>query len=262
VSFVGMALDIDVRKPPRPRAETARHWVLWNESSTRGYLYDDLATVNADALEPFFQLLTVSPWAIPKSDLGDPSASGKVVDAIKFQHGIIQAQFLTNLRKPADVSNATLVDPKPGDNDAQPTFVAEVTAADARRRVVQDVLSTRVLQGLLGGTVLLLVVSWVFTRNTAVMASSPTTIAYRVALVAGGNLLELLPDNAQARKPDEMAAALGRDTRFRMGWTSAPGEDGKLSGTESEGGAGRFGIYGVRSTSTAVETGYNAGGYV
>ncbi|KAK0633974.1 hypothetical protein B0T14DRAFT_508155 [Immersiella caudata] len=239
VRFSGTALDIDNQNPPRPRENTARVSRIWERNETSRdnellFVYGNLVSLDnkrASQLTPFFQLLTASPWAVPEYDLGDPSADEKVREAIKFQNGIIIAQSLAFNLQPANISNATFADPKPGENDAQLVFDAVVTRRDARRRVIQDALSTRVLEGLLGGTLLLLVASWIFMRKTAVLASSPTSIASRAALIAGGNLLSLLPGNAQTRRPEEIATALGERTHFRMGWWAGVG------------GVSRFGIF-------------------
>ncbi|KAK4451308.1 hypothetical protein QBC34DRAFT_459031 [Podospora aff. communis PSN243] len=224
VTFSGTVLDIDKQKPPRPREDTARVSRIWERNET---CQDE----RAGQMTPFFQLLTTSPWAVPEFDLGDAAADEKVMEAIKFQNGIIIAQSLALNQQPANVSNATFAEPRPGDNDAQLVFDATVTLRDARRRVVQDALSTRVLEGLLGATLLLLIASWIFMRKTAVLASSPTSIASRAALIAGGNLLSLLPENAQARGPEEIAAVLGTGTHFQMGW----------------GAVKRFGIFAARA---------------
>ncbi|KAK0655014.1 hypothetical protein B0T16DRAFT_362050 [Cercophora newfieldiana] len=248
VSFTGTALEIDRRKPPRPREETARASPIWDRNERPPVLlniYKFLASLNSTRsmqMMPFFQLLTASPWAIPESDLGDLAADERIGEAIKFQHGIIVAQSLTFAQQPANISNATFADPKPSDNDAQLLFNAVVTHHEARRRVVQDALSTRVLQGLLGATLVFLILSWIFMKRTAVLASSPTTIASQAALIAGGNLLSLLPEDAQLRGPEEIAAALGPGTRFRMGWWAAADDGG-----ECEGGSSRFGIFGVKA---------------
>lgn len=75
------------------------------------------------------------------------SAGDGVGEAIKAQNGIIIAQSLAFNQLPVNLTNATFSDPEPGDNDAQRTLNAVDTQYDARGRVVQDPLSTRVLEG-------------------------------------------------------------------------------------------------------------------
>ncbi|KAK3682402.1 hypothetical protein B0T22DRAFT_386525 [Podospora appendiculata] len=251
--FIGADLDIDPKNPPRPLEETARNSSIPRDVSKYGWspqmtVYSGLAEFTTDQnLDPFFAMLTTSPWAVPVTDLGNASVDSKIVDAIKFQHGIIQAQTIASIRTfPANKSNTTLSNPKHGDNDAQPIYLANVTDPIGRRRVVQDAVSTRVLEALLGVTLLLVFVSWAFMRETAVLASSPTTIAAVAALVAGGNLFDMLPPDAEWRSPEELAAAFPPGTKFWLGWGLVPDElDGETSGPVNEGGIRSFGIFAV-----------------
>jgi hypothetical protein len=113
-----------------------------------------------------------------------------------------------------------------------------------------DPVSTRVLQGLLGATIALLVVGWIFARKTTVLAASPTTVAARAALLAGGNLLEMLPPDAARRTPREIAAALGKDTKFKLEWGAEEVGGGALLGGPRAGSykasTSRYGIFGKR----------------
>ncbi|KAI0530112.1 hypothetical protein GGR58DRAFT_494607 [Xylaria digitata] len=82
VTFIGTGLDLDLRNPPRPLKSTARKSTL-DKSSLPGYFpyeYAGVASldVSPQLLDPFFAVLVTSPWAIPMSDLGDPSASGNI----------------------------------------------------------------------------------------------------------------------------------------------------------------------------------------
>ncbi|KAK5659565.1 hypothetical protein OQA88_767 [Cercophora sp. LCS_1] len=220
---------------PHPRAHTARPSAIWQrrkewyELDNVTNIYYNLATIDSkqQALQimPFFQLLTTSPWAIPLGDLGDPAADDRIGKAIKFQHGIIVAQSLALNMLPANMTNATFTSPTAGDNDAQRVYQADITQPDARRRVVQDSLSTRILQGLLGTTLVFLALSWFCMPETAVLASSPTTIASRAALIAGGNLLSLFSDDAQLWNLEDVQAAMSpAAARFWMGWAKEDGE--------------------------------------
>ncbi|KAK3332190.1 hypothetical protein B0T19DRAFT_473137 [Cercophora scortea] len=252
--FIGTDLDIDPKNPPRPLEDTARNTSIPRDAREPGWsplttFYHGLAEFTTDEnLDPFFAMLTTSPWAVPVTDLGNASADSQIVDAIKFQHGIIQAQTLVSIRTlPANMSNTTLNNPKPGDNDAQPIYLANATDPIGRRRVVQDAASTRILEALLGVTLLLVLVSWAFMRDTAVLASSPTTIAAVAALVAGGNLLDMFPPDAEWRSPEELVAAFPPGTKFWLGWGLVPDVlGGETSGPVNEGGVRSFGIFAVR----------------
>lgn len=197
--------------------------------------------------DAFFDLLVSSQFAIPMSDLGNKAADAKVVEAIIFQHGIIQAQNFANTRVAVNEPDATTLltnsSSKVGYDDEGFT-VYNATATDTsgqRRRVKQDAASTRALQGLLGATLVLLVISWLFTfRGTNVLPRAPTSIASVAALIAGGNLLDKLPPDAQRLDKEALAAALGAGTKTRywIGWRTVPDSE---TGRKTR----RFGIFAV-----------------
>ncbi|KAK1758073.1 hypothetical protein QBC47DRAFT_373646, partial [Echria macrotheca] len=245
-TFRGAGLDIDPTNPPRPREETVRNSSVPRfipaEPSPINFqdlLYYGLASppVGTDNLHPFFGMVTNSRWAIPRDYLGDPGKDGVVGESIKFHHGIILAQLLNTNRQPANVSNATLANPQPGDNEGAIVLDATASEPEARRRVVQDTVSTRILQALLGATLALLTAGWILMRHTAVLAGSPTSIGARAAVLAGGNLLDRLPPGCEWMSQREVKVALGERTRFWMGWGTAPDEHGDVSS--------RFGIFAV-----------------
>ncbi|KAI0975144.1 hypothetical protein F4678DRAFT_419421 [Xylaria arbuscula] len=249
-TFVGLDLDIDVEKPPLPLEATAR-----NTSFNNAYLpafdiqidgYSTLASIDIypQKLSPLFALMVTSPWAIPISALGDPTASDSVIDAIRLHHGIIQAQTLANTLVPANTTNATLAESfGPGDNDARPRYNASVTDATGRRRVVQDAVSTHVLVALLGVTLVLFIAGWASSPGTDVLPRSPTTIASVAALLAGGNIFHRLQPQDGESLENAIAALGGPDARFWMGWGNLPDEEGRLSGGENEAGVSQFGIF-------------------
>lgn len=247
-TFVGTNLQIDPTHPPQPLENTAGATTLPANASL-GYV-GIAGPPTTLGIEPFFSILTTSRWAIPVEFLGEPTASDAIGDAIKFQHNIIQAQLLRVHTVPANATNGTLAAPRPGDDDSQPLYQGEIQDPVARRRVVMDTLSTRVLQGLLGAALALVLVGWVAMRKTTVLAASPTTIAATAALVAGGNLLEMLPADAARRTPGEIAAAFGKESKFRLEWEAEEGgsllegREGALA-YDKEGGM-RYGVFGKR----------------
>ncbi|KAK4236997.1 hypothetical protein C8A03DRAFT_35073 [Achaetomium macrosporum] len=195
-TFVGTALDIDSRNLPQPLENTTRPTTLRPSASL---IYSYLASINTapEMLDPFFQMLTSSPWAIPLSSLGDPAAVDTITASIKRHHGIISAQTFAQQLLPANSSNATLpasvLDANPNATDDAVTYTGTATteAGEAERRVVQDTTSTRILQALLAATVALVALGWACMHETDVLPRTPTTIASVVALLAGGNLFEV-----------------------------------------------------------------------
>ncbi|KAK4033529.1 hypothetical protein C8A01DRAFT_19546 [Parachaetomium inaequale] len=265
-TFRGANLTIDDRDPPVPLENTTRPSTIVDDGLWR--VYTDLAylTTVPNYLQPFFAMLTSSPWAVPLSSLGDPLATETILKAIKHHHGIIQAQNFAQNMAPANGTNTTLpVDITGSSTATDDQFVYEGKATtpqgEGRRRVVQDAASTRVLQALLASAVVLVAVGWAFMRETDVLPRRPTTIASVVALLAGGNLFEgrdrdgygLGVDNEREDGSDgggEEEKGLGprmSGARFWMGWGTVTDWEGReVGGGENEGGVSRFGIFAVR----------------
>ncbi|KAI0810046.1 hypothetical protein GGR55DRAFT_695842 [Xylaria sp. FL0064] len=241
-TFSGVNLDIDVQNPPISLEGTARNTTFNNVDRASldslqldGYNVLAMIHVYPHDLSPFFAVLVTSPWAIPLSALGDPSATDSVIAAIKLHHGIIQAQTLTASLVPANETNATLAEPiAPHDNDASPRYNATVTDPTSRRRVVQDAVSTHVLVALLGVTLVLFLAGWAGSPGTDVLPRNPTTIASVAALLAGGNICSRLQQQRRAdglESLEDIGAALGgANARFWMGWGNVPDEEAGMSG--------------------------------
>ncbi|KAK2603065.1 hypothetical protein N8I77_009549 [Diaporthe amygdali] len=250
VEFAGAELVIDPQRPPRPLEDTVRNsTVSSNRSSSLYYHIPSLAST--EIFSNSFALLTTSRWALPLSMLGDPAHDADVAAALRFQHGILAAQALNSNRAPPGNVSATEAILVSGvmassQNGARYTYEATVTDDAGRRRVVQDAASTRVLEALLLAAAVLLLLGWATLPRTDVLPQrSPTTVAGQVALLAGGNLLELLPEDAEWRSKADIRAALGRATRFWLGWGLMPDEEGIAMGNENENGVSRFGIFAV-----------------
>lgn len=247
-TFVGADLAIDVDTPPRvvPNTERASSMPMgWNGNSM--FFPDSLPNMTKPlGLSDYFALLTQSRWAIPLSMLGGGNDDA-VVAAIKFQNGIFFAQALNQGRIPAIEANATLASEQAvaGENDAGRTYEATVVDKAGQLRVVQDAVSTRVLEALLLVTLILLGVGWLFLPKTDVLPKrSPTTIASAVALLSGGNLREWLGEDGG------ISGALGGrwdTTKFWLGWGTVPDEEGILMGNENENGISQFGIFAVKA---------------
>lgn len=250
VEFAGAELVIDPQRPPRPLEDTVRNsTVSSNRSSSLYYHIPSLAST--EIFSNSFALLTTSRWALPLSMLGDPAHDADVAAALRFQHGILAAQALNSNRAPpgnVSATEAILVSGvmASGQNGARYAYEATVTNDAGRRRVVQDAASTRVLEALLLAAAVLLLLGWATLPRTDVLPQrSPTTVAGQVALLAGGNLLELLPEDAEWRSKADIRAALGQTTRFWLGWGLMPDEEGIAMGNENENGVSRFGIFAV-----------------
>ncbi|KAI0199409.1 hypothetical protein F4808DRAFT_471695 [Astrocystis sublimbata] len=263
-TFFGPNLKIETSPERAPRAKegTAQDTTIPvgvdnTQGSSQYQIYSYLSPIQIylQLLDPFFATLISSRNAIPIADLGDEAANEKVADTIRFQHGIIQAQNLARGLVPASTSNVTLTSDSSMTNDAQPVYTGKVTDP-TRKRVVQDAASTRILEALLGASLVLLIVGWVFTHQTDVLPMAPTSIAAVAALIFGGNLLEKLPADAQWRSQDEIAAAFGKggNTKIWLGWGLVPDLEGRAMGGENENGVRRFGIFVVDEEDEGTDT--------
>lgn len=184
----------------------------------------------------FASMLTTSPYALTPEDIGDPDKAQQVEDAIKFQFGILQTQYFhISARCTANSTNATLpnyVATSPENATDALTYPAVVTVPNGNHRVVQDPMSTYILQGLLAVVLVLTLVSWAFSLRPGVLPRSPTSIANVLSLATGGNLLEFVVKNADGGPPDEDSFD---KYIFWLGWRKVSMSDG----VEQE----RFGIW-------------------
>lgn len=255
VEFAGADLRIDSQRPPSPIEATARHPAVFLSLSDLYHYIPRINWPSASSVDGFFYMLTTSRFAIALETLGDPARDEDVVAALRFQHGILAAQALHASRAPpANISavDAVLTDSEAmvtatgPDADPEPKYTYRATVTDpvGRRRVIQDAASTRVLEALLLAAAVLLLVGWATLPRTNVLPDrSPTTIASAVALLAGGNILEHLPEDAEWRGKEGVRAALGKGTRLWLGWGRMPDEEGIAMGNENENGVSRFGIF-------------------
>ncbi|KAI1839663.1 hypothetical protein JX266_014127 [Neoarthrinium moseri] len=232
-SFFGPDLHLDLSDTPQIIESTARdipeHGTL--RSFTRSELYKNLAslpTAHNTVFDPFFQQLVTSRYAIPVSAIGDPTQSETVMDAIRFQHGIIEAQFLSaNYRIDINSSNVTenatnvliptlFNDSTSGD---PPRFPATVRYPFGRQRIVQDPIATALLEALLLSILILSVVGWWLSPREPALPRSPSSVGSLLALLAGGNVLEHIYDGGP--EPlcwEDVETRLGEDSRFYLGW--------------------------------------------
>lgn len=241
-SFLNAELQFDLNSPPRPLTGTARNTSV-SPNVEKTLAYDYLPnTTSPGALSPFFDALTSSRYAIARADLMDASRAPVVRDAIVRQHGILRAQELNDDRRvPAERATAfASADGNDDDDDDAVAYPATVTdaAGAGPRRVVQDPAATRALEALLAVVLACSLAAWALGPRTRVLAAEPTSIAAVMALLADGNVYDLLPPGEEAVDLRRLGETLGALT-FRMGWGSVVMPDDT---TEKE---TKFGIFGT-----------------
>ena len=262
-TLLGPELQIDPSQPPVPNNASSRESTvsLDMRSGFEGWVdpYDTLValpTHDNATLGHFFELLTTSRYAVPESSLVDPDQSLAVTDAILFQHGIIRAQALNRgYRVPADTTNATLRNPPVDLDQGNDAIVYNGTKGNAlgRRRLVQDAVSTRVLEALLAATLLFSLFGWIFLGTAKLLPREPTSVANVAALLADGDLIRFLPRDAHRMGDEELRYALA-GFQFRMDWWADNSDqvdgrginDGERGGHSTGSPTQRFGVTAVR----------------
>ncbi|RWA08297.1 hypothetical protein EKO27_g6811 [Xylaria grammica] len=235
VEFIAETMAVNSHNPPITNDVKVINLTSINRSPYLNFYIQlpQIATIKSDAdLDPFFTIITGSRYAIPTSYLGDASKVSAVVDSIKFHHSIILVQLLDQQWR---YDNRTSVESQ--DPDIRPVWdrptVFNATARDphGRSRVVQDVVSTRVLQSLLAVTLVCLGVNSFLMRNVDVVPRSPTSIANWIALLADGNLYDFLPPNAGHMPLDQISRwYFGQDAVFYLGFRKSPVSGKKVLG--------------------------------
>ncbi|KAK0625156.1 hypothetical protein B0T17DRAFT_508167 [Bombardia bombarda] len=142
----------------------------------------------------FFSFVMKSQFSIPISTLVDLAQVEAVTDAIRFHHGIIRAQSLhaeyrtalgtkgaINLGRDYQLANSSKSHLDA--NETQPILL-NATFTQSSRRMIQDEASTRILQALLGATIVFSATGWLlpFKFNgkkgiSPLFVGSPTNIA-------------------------------------------------------------------------------------
>jgi hypothetical protein len=238
-TFFGPDLDIDFSIPPTPREATARPTDFTYRDADGGHadymnemmsIYSEFSQpASSPLLDEFFAALTTSRWAVPSSYLTDISKTPQVRNAINNQYALVRTQMLNFMqRMPASTTNVTLTPSgnatKQFPNDAVMSYSATITDPAGQRRLVQDPAATHTLQGLLGAAVVASILAWIMMPRTRALSRSPTCITSVASLIAGGNLMEFVPEGAAWMRDGELREWFPASARFWLGWRA--GEDG------------------------------------
>lgn len=208
--------------PPKILEETARYFSNTTlatpyTESMRFFPSIRPQPINEDPepIDGFFASLVDSRYGIPQEFLTDPNHDQDVIDAIKFQHGVIRAQqFATWIRIPADSASAHGFDDR--------VFTATLINPN-RRRLTADPVSTRVLEAILGIMAVFLLLSCWFGDTKWVLPHNPCSIAGTASLLVDsrhlGQIAELAERaDGQIRKEGGPGLTSLREQRWRMGW--------------------------------------------
>ncbi|KAJ5461444.1 uncharacterized protein N7458_002996 [Penicillium daleae] len=166
-------------------------------------------------LDGFFYLLVTGKYAIPSEDLTLPEKNQTVIDAIKRQHKIINAQQLNNYTR--GTAN---------DSIHHALLQGNITNSSSLR-LVQDATSTRILEALLGTMLALGILGSVLLNTDLVLPKNPCSIAAVASLLADSHLLDQFADGVWDPN-DKSLENIFAKRRFYLGWW----ENGSSDGTE------------------------------
>jgi hypothetical protein len=169
-------------------------------------------------LDSFFQTLLDGKLAISEKDLGLADRNEKVVQAIKQQHKIYKAQLFNRCNRIS--TNGTL--------DNSP-LLGNVTTA-GRLRLVQDAVSTRVLEAFLATMLALGILGSVLMNTDHVLPKNPCSIAAVSSLLADSNFLYLYEQYVGNPNDKSVGESLFEHCRFFLGW----GDDESLNKSNSD----------------------------
>ncbi|KAI0115650.1 hypothetical protein GGR51DRAFT_503675 [Nemania sp. FL0031] len=230
VHFKSSSLIIDSKQPPVPDEASSRPADLepWPQ---RDFPYFRLVQPeNLDSsqiFDPSFSHLILSRRAVLPSDLADAAAVEKVAAAIRAQHELVRSIAIDEYHR-IDIKDLSL-DEAPAGTHVSPRnflYAANATILPGQLRVVQEIWPTRVLQALLAATLASSLIAWWLMPRTDVIVGSPTNIARKLALTAGGNLFDDIL--ACGLTYEEIERALNSQDRiFTIGWRTPTGSQGK-----------------------------------
>jgi hypothetical protein len=187
-------------------------------------------------LDRFFTALTTGYEGIPADELigADPIRIARMLRRIEHVYAQMTAQGLNfNQRAPMQPAGSNTSTGMARDSNISSVRVFASEPAEASMvvnetfRLVQNGISTRILQGLLAALTACCIASAVMAGRPPDLPMSPGSIAGRMQLLAGSDLLERL-QRLGAEQPgwglDRIRTYFGNET-FALGWWSREGDD-------------------------------------
>jgi hypothetical protein len=190
-------------------AEAANMTQLQNTSTTEHTNFDG-----------FFSAFVYGTRGIPASRLSGTENAARLQSAVEHLWGTVMTQYLNTLR----------TDDVPSDT---PRVLGSTTIP--QECLKQSETSTRILQGLLGLILLCMLASFPFLTMQKLLPQNPSSIAAVASLVAGSELLAMLPPDAWRRSEMELEAEVLEGYLFSLGWWKDDGDAvGKRFGIDVE----------------------------
>ncbi|KAF2491195.1 hypothetical protein BU16DRAFT_469481, partial [Lophium mytilinum] len=188
-TFSYPGFQIDLSRPPVPQEPTRTPSSVYNDSFL-DYGYLPVISNPPDQPDSFFSGVVYGKYGIPITDLGTPSTYESVMTAIERMHNIICTQLIGAFdRIPTNASTVGSLVP------------ANVTNPN-RLRLVQDPISTRVLEAMLATMLLLGALATFLVNPRHVVPKNPCSIAAVASLLADSEMLSEM-DAAMHEMEDE-----------------------------------------------------------
>lgn len=201
-------------------------------------------------LAALYGLVVWGPDGVPKEELvGGDGAEERLVRRVEKVYAQVLAQILHKEREWVNNGTTTTTTTaaaagasktKRDDGGLTGTITYE-----ARTRLKQSPISTRILEGLLAAMFLCAALTFALLDTRQVLPKNPCSIAAVASLLAGSSLLASIPEGAEWMSEKQLRdKGVFEDTVFSMGWwggDESSGSDGERRST-SVGTGRRFGI--------------------
>ncbi|EKG13694.1 hypothetical protein MPH_09160 [Macrophomina phaseolina MS6] len=206
VTFNAGDFSFDPAAPPMPD-ETTVDIVGPISLGALGYELNvpDGLTSNQD-LDDFFVTLLYGIDGVPPAELVGPANAEHLRDTVNRLYGRILAQILNAHRADATATG--------------PALPARLMVPH-RLRLMQNPISTRILEGLLAGVAICAALTGVTLNAGRILPKNPCSVGAVVSLLAGARMLgrDVIPEGAEWLSGGEKRAAGFYDARtYRMGW--------------------------------------------
>lgn len=219
---------VDANHPPRPIEGTARRVSGFEKLSALpetvqrpsvefSYLVDYNAFLSSlediPSLNVWFKLLIESVGGPSPESLLGPDGGPRIARGLDRVFGIRTAQMLSAHARSVNTTPDTLPSERPAPFDAVVTF-------PRRTRLVQDEVSTRVLQALLSAIAVLCTAAFLAMDTRAILPANPCSIAVVAKLLAGAKLLgpDVIPPGTEWYGDKELEERVFGGHLFSMGW--------------------------------------------
>ncbi|KAH7322908.1 hypothetical protein B0I35DRAFT_476807 [Stachybotrys elegans] len=230
VVYQGASLRIDVSDVPIPVEETAEAIRL----DLPPLDYDSLmSNIGWRTVDSFFMRLASSRLAGDQRVLGEAEGTVDISQAVLRQHNIMrmQALYISTRQPGASIAAAS------NSSDSAVAAAAQVETSTltgivtgTRVNLRQGLIATRILQGILGLLLVLLLVSWLVTKEI-LLPQRPTSIGAVAAWLADGDIPHYLDTDTKLSASEKQARF------FRLSW-----EVDALTGMAPQTGKASFGI--------------------